>query len=241
MPAVVYMKNDQSLPLIEKPRRVVDDDMMYFCHEDDADLEQAQGASENFDVDTDASRTTHDSGYDQTDSSESSVTNNRRDRTQVVSRTRHTSNGIKGGNTAVKKTESLDSFLPHVPDSPVGDRRRENLSEELRLNLSDTSIISQQSRRDDTNSLPRNPVNSLYSGQRNGVANGNKLSPRGVNGTEHNASVVRPHPLKVSFEDDSGVESFRNESDREREKAVRKRSEVRKRASEEPIEELVTS
>ena len=35
MPEVVYMKNNQKMELVEKPREIVDDDMMYMCNQDD--------------------------------------------------------------------------------------------------------------------------------------------------------------------------------------------------------------
>ena len=37
MPEVIYMKNDQEMKLVEVPRKIVDDDMMYFCNQDDMD------------------------------------------------------------------------------------------------------------------------------------------------------------------------------------------------------------
>ena len=35
MPEIVYMKNDQKMVLVEKPRVIVDDDMMYMCNQDE--------------------------------------------------------------------------------------------------------------------------------------------------------------------------------------------------------------
>lgn len=70
MPEVVYMKNDQKMELIEKPRRVVDDDMMYFCNQDDVeDDESCESLFEGFDGDiTKNSNTISDSGIDQSES-----------------------------------------------------------------------------------------------------------------------------------------------------------------------------
>lgn len=35
MPEVVYMKNNQKMVLVEKPREIIDDDMMYMCNQDE--------------------------------------------------------------------------------------------------------------------------------------------------------------------------------------------------------------
>lgn len=247
MPAVVYMKNDQTLPLIEKPRKVVEDDMMYLSHQDDQ-VEMYTG----FEVGNSGNRSNDDSGYDQTDASESSGVENDRGSTRSAGSRKRKANGVKAVNASVSRNESLDSFLPNIPNSPIESRNKEFLSDELRLNLSDTSIISQRSKQDDLQLIPQNRVASVYNKKNTDVKEvvGSSASPRRVedfiklerqkeNGEK--LPVVRAHPLKVSFEDDSGLESFRNETEIERQKAVRPKSEGRKRASDEAAEDLIAS
>lgn len=61
------MKNEQEMPLIEIPRRVVDDDMLYFCHQDDVDDDDScESLFEGFDRNvTNNSNHVSDSGLDQ--------------------------------------------------------------------------------------------------------------------------------------------------------------------------------
>ena len=41
MPEIVYMKNDQKMELVEKPRVIVDDDMMYMCNQDEVEEQES--------------------------------------------------------------------------------------------------------------------------------------------------------------------------------------------------------
>lgn len=41
MPEIVYMKNDQKMELVEKPRVIIDDDMMYMCNQDEVDDQES--------------------------------------------------------------------------------------------------------------------------------------------------------------------------------------------------------
>ena len=204
------MKNDQTLPLIEIPRKAVDDDMMYFCNEDDVE-KVAAGVTifEGFDGDN-GSRN-FDSGFDQTDSSESSGSNRgskRRERQQQVKD--HTGEP----QASVSRTDSVDSFLPNISDSPEEARKKEVLSEELRLNLSDTSLISQKSNTNKGQNLPKVPVSNDTT---------NNASPRPSSSDQKPAPV---RPQKVSFEDDSGLESFRNEEGDKEKRPKREASET---------------
>ena len=43
MPEVIYMKNDQKMKLVEVPREIIDDDMMYFGNQDDIEAIESSG------------------------------------------------------------------------------------------------------------------------------------------------------------------------------------------------------
>lgn len=64
MPEVVYMKNDQNMELIEIPKKIVDDDMMYFCNQDDMEDDSCGSLFEGFDGNV-TRNSSADSGIDQ--------------------------------------------------------------------------------------------------------------------------------------------------------------------------------
>ncbi|XP_045182069.2 uncharacterized protein LOC123540819 [Mercenaria mercenaria] len=213
MPEVVYMKNDQKMELIEKPRKVVDDDMMYFCNQDDVDdNESYESLFEGFDGQIiNNSNTISDSGIEQSESivSERSVSEALRDRGSV--------------NECRKVEESMDKLKLKLEKKMTGLSLQLNESDsESGVERSFTEVVEDTSVRE-----KENEVVDVKLGDE--IKNGADLD----GGQMKNESLKELGDLKLDLSSvkDENVEGYK----------LSEEHKLKKRRSHETIEQLMAS
>lgn len=249
MPEVVYMKNDQKMELIEKPRKVIDDDMMYFCNQDDVDdNESYESLFEGFDGDVSRNgNTVSDSGLDQSESyqSERSETEDDRDKTSASECRKVEKNMDKLKLKLEKKMTGLTLQLPNDSESESGieqsisetveETRAREKEQRVRENVKPVVEVETEDVRENVRGKESMKDEFVQDLEKMEMDNGAR--PK---------TSVNVNTSKVEREtDESGIESLRSEVSKNDVKSVGfelgDNSKAKKRKSHESVEQLLAS